>query len=97
MLEKIVADPLLYFAVILFSLFYSRIQAASQSKKSLYFPYFGDFFPKPAVLLGCILKFKRHRLYPKKGNKITVLAINIYSRISGKGAHMYKCVGDSLS
>ena len=56
--------------VILFCLFYSRIQAASQSKRPV-FSQIGHFFPKLRILLGFIPKFKRHRLY-KTSNKITV-------------------------
>ena len=44
-------------SVILFCIFYSQIQAASQSKKGLYFTDFGDFFSKPGDLLGFIPKF----------------------------------------
>ena len=47
-----------------------------QIKKGLYFPNFGDFFPNLKILLGFISKFKRHRLFTKKGNKIT--DFNIY-------------------
>ena len=64
------------FTVILFCLFYSRIKAASQSKKGLYFPIFGDSFPNLRILLRFISKFKRHRLCPKEGNKITDLVGN---------------------
>ena len=64
--------------VILFCLFYSRIQAASQSKKGLYFPNFGEFFPNLQILLGFIPNFKRQRLYPEKGNKITGPYIAIF-------------------
>ena len=62
---------LLLYAPILFCLFYSRIQAASQSQKGQYFPYFGEFFPNLRILFGFIPKFKRHRLYPPKGDRIT--------------------------
>ena len=57
--------------VILFCLFYSRIQAAFQSKKRPIFPIFIYFFPDLKILLGFIPKFKRHRMYPKVGYKIT--------------------------
>ena len=43
--------------VILFCLFYSRIQAASHSRKGLYFPNLGDFFPYLRILLEFIPKF----------------------------------------
>ena len=56
--------------VILFCLFNSRIQLLP-NQKGLYFPNFGDFFPKLRILLGFIPKFKMHRLH-KKSNKITV-------------------------
>ena len=35
------------------------------------FSQFWRFFPNLKILLGFIIKFKRHRLYPKNGNKIT--------------------------
>ena len=59
------------YTVILFCLFYSPIQAASQFKIDLYFPNFGEFILNLMILLGFILKFKRQRLYPKNSNKIT--------------------------
>ena len=34
-------------------------------------PVFSHFFPNLRILLGFIPKFKRHRLYPKVGNKFT--------------------------
>ena len=39
----------------------------------LFDPVFDIFFPNLRILLGFIPKFKRHRLYPKVGNKTTVL------------------------
>ena len=35
------------------------------------FSQFWRFFPNLRILLGFILKFKRHRLYPQNSNKIT--------------------------
>ena len=58
-------------SVILFCLVYSWIQAASRSKTGLYFPNYEEFFPHLRIFWGVIPKFKRNRLYPKKGNKIT--------------------------
>ena len=61
--------------VISFTLFYSQIEAASQSKKGLYFPNFGEFFPNLPIFGGFIPKVKRHRLYLQKGIKITDLSL----------------------
>ena len=58
-------------AVILFCLFYSRIQAASQSKKRPIFSQFLIFISQSKDFISIIPKFKWHRLYPKEGNKIT--------------------------
>ena len=73
--------------VILFCLFYSRTQAASQSKKGMYFPNFWRFSPNLRILLGFISKFKGHRLYPKKGNKITVHCVK--TKVLGSQNEMY--------
>ena len=69
------------YPVILFCLFYNQIQAASQSKKGLYFPILEIFFPNLRILLGFIPKFKRQRLYPQKGNKITDIT-HVFSPIN---------------
>ena len=53
--------------VILFCLLYSRIQAASQSKKGLYFPNFRDFF----FQFEDFIYSKGTGYIPQKDNKIT--------------------------
>ena len=57
--------------VILFCLFYSRIQAASQSKIDLYFPNFGDFFPQLDDFIGIYSKIQKTQAVSRNGNKIT--------------------------
>ena len=70
----------------------------SQSKKGLYFPNLWDFFPQPEDFIRFIPKFKRHRLYPKKGNKITVFeqaGLSLCHSTVSKShvvAHMVICV-----
>ena len=57
--------------MILFCLFYSRIQAAFPIQNRPVSSQFWDF-SLPEDFIGIYSQFKRHRLYPKKGNKITV-------------------------
>ena len=84
--------------LILFCLFYREIQTASQSKMACIFPILEIFFPNLRILLGFILKFKRHRLHPQKGNKITVqyiagCTVAIFSTISNhKWRYKSKCI-----
>ena len=87
----------LIISVILLSLFYSRIQAASQSKKGLYFPNFGDFFPNLRILLGFIPISKMHRLYPKKGNKITAYSYELTSDSVDGDTVIFTGCGSSFS
>ena len=69
---------LLLYAPILFCLFYSRIQAASQSKKGQCFPYFGEFFPNLRILFGFNPKFKRHRLQSSRKRRITRIGTHVF-------------------
>ena len=55
--------------MILFCIFYSRIQAASQSKKGLYFSNFRDFFPTGGFYWDLFQIQKACRLYPKMAIK----------------------------
>ena len=51
--------------MILFCLFYSQIQAASQSKKGLYFPNFGDF-SQPEDFIGIYSIIQKEKAVSKK-------------------------------
>ena len=67
--------------VILFCLFNSRIQAASQSKNGLYFQNFGYFYPNLRILFGFIPNSKGSGCIPKKAIKLLLTIHNTWVKV----------------